>query len=212
MRTDDLIATLARDPATTPLRPARIGGGVLALVMVCIALFLTLIGLRADLAHALTTPLVAVKTLLPALLGGAGLVAVLRLMRPEGADTVRQRGVLLAALAAAGLLYAAGFATQARSAWFADLSPVSVMECLRSIILISLPALALSFVLVRRGATTAPARTGAALGLAVAGVAAAGYSLYCTQDNPIFYVTWYGAAILSMIALGAVAGARLLRW
>jgi hypothetical protein len=212
MRTDDLIASLARDPAATPLRPMRIGGGVLAVVMVCAALFLTLIGLRADLFHALTTPLVAAKTVLPALLCGAGLVVVLRLMRPEGAEAVRQQGVPLAVLAAAVVLYVAGFATQPRSLWFADVSPASVMECLRSIILISLPALALSFMLVRRGATTAPARSGAALGLAVAGGAAAGYSLYCTQDNPIFYVTWYGAAILSMTALGAIAGARLLRW
>jgi hypothetical protein len=175
MKTDDLIAMLAHDAAATPpLRPARVGAGVLFAMMVCIAVVLNSLGVRGDLAYALTTPLLAAKTLLPALLCGAALVAVLRMMRPEGAETVRHRGLLLVALAAAGGLYATGFATQDRSVWFVDVSAAFVAECLGYIMLISLPALAFAFSLVRRGATIAPARTGAALGLAVAAGAAAG--------------------------------------
>lgn len=212
MNTDDLIADLAHDPATQPLKPIRIGAGIVAMTMACVAVFLMVAGPRADLVAALTTPLVAMKTVLPLLLCAAALFAVLRLMRPEAGDTLRfaRTGVAVAVLCVA--LYALGFTTQARALWFGDLSPMSVSQCLGLIMLLSLPALAVSFALVRQGASTAPIRSGAALGLAVSAGATAGYSLYCTQDNPIFFVTWYGLAILISTALGAVIGARLLHW
>jgi hypothetical protein len=49
-------------------------------------------------------------------------------------------------------------------------------------------------------------------GLAVAAGAATGYSLFCVQDNPLFFVTWYGAAIVIVAGLCALAGGRVLRW
>jgi hypothetical protein len=49
-------------------------------------------------------------------------------------------------------------------------------------------------------------------GLGVAGGIAAGYSLFCVMDNPLFYVTWYGVAIAAVTALGGLAGGWLLRW
>ena len=64
----------------------------------------------------------------------------------------------------------------------------------------------------RRGASTRPARTGALLGLAVGALATVGYSLHCTEDSPMFYVTWYGLGMGISAALGALAGRRLLRW
>lgn len=212
MKTDDLIAALALEPAAPLLRPGRIAVAVLGSIAICAAVFLILIGPRSDLAEALSNPLVAVKTVLPAILCIVALFSVLRLMRPEGAEVSGPRGIVWVTLAVGLLLYAVGFGTQARPLWFGDLSVMSVLGCLGLIIMISLPALALSFALVRRGASTAPARSGAALGLAVSAGTTAGYSLYCTQDNPIFFVTWYGIAMLCVTALGAIAGTRLLRW
>lgn len=212
MNTDDLIARLAHDPAAQPLRPIRIGAGIVALTMACVAVFLMVAGPRADLVSALTTPVVATKTLLPLLLCAAALFAALRLMRPEAGTGFRFARSGVAVVVPCLALYALGFTTQARPLWFGDLTPMSVSQCLGLILLLSLPALALSLVLVRQGASTAPRRSGAALGLAVSAGATAGYSLYCTQDNPIFFVTWYGLAILITTALGALAGARLLRW
>ena len=158
MRTEDLIAALAQDPAATPLRSGRIGAAVIGIIALCVGVFLTVIGLRADLAAVLTTPLLASKTLLPAVLSLAALPVVVRLMRPEKTGPVLGRAVLWTALAVAALLYAVGFATQSRAQWFADVSPASVLQCLGFILLISLPALGLCFALVRQGATTAPAQ------------------------------------------------------
>ena len=49
-------------------------------------------------------------------------------------------------------------------------------------------------------------------GLAAGAGAAAGYSLFCTRDNPVFYVPGYGLAIGLVALLGAWAGRRILRW
>jgi hypothetical protein len=64
----------------------------------------------------------------------------------------------------------------------------------------------------RRGATTAPALAGFVAGLAGSGLAAAIYTLHCTEDSPLFYVTWYGLAISTIAAVSAALGSRLLRW
>ena len=77
--------------------------------------------------------------------------------------------------------------------------------------LAQLPA-ALALRWLSRGATTSPRLSGAFAGLAVAAGAATGYSLFCVQDNPLFFVTWYGAAIVIVAGLCALAGARVLRW
>ena len=54
--------------------------------------------------------------------------------------------------------------------------------------------------------------TGALVGLASAALGAALYALHCTDDSPLFVATWYGAAALLMTGIGAILGARLLRW
>ena len=66
--------------------------------------------------------------------------------------------------------------------------------------------------LAARGAPTRPALTGTLAGLVVGSGAAAGYSFFCLQDNPLFYVTWYGTAIALTMIAGAWLGARRLRW
>jgi hypothetical protein len=45
-----------------------------------------------------------------------------------------------------------------------------------------------------------------------AGLAATLYASHCTDDSPLFVATWYtiGTALLAVI--GAVAGARVLRF
>lgn len=84
--------------------------------------------------------------------------------------------------------------------------------CLVSITALSAPAIILDLALFRRGATLRPAPTGALIGLAASGGAAAGYALHCTEDSPLFSTVWYGLAMLAGITAGAAAGRRMLRW
>ena len=52
----------------------------------------------------------------------------------------------------------------------------------------------------------------ALFGLAGGGAGAAVYALHCTEVSPLFYVTWYGLAILVVTAVSALLGPRILRW
>ena len=212
MKTEDLIADLARDAAATPLQPLKTGFAIFGAIILCAAVFLAFAGLRDELGAALANPVIASKTVLPLILCLGGVVAALRLMRPDSRVKPHLYLPVLVALAAGAVLVVGGFVAQPRALWFVELNAASVTQCLGFIILISVPALAVSFSLVSTGATTVPARSGAILGCAVSAGVTAGYSLYCVQDNPVFFVIWYGMAILVMTAIGAVAGARLLRW
>jgi hypothetical protein len=70
---------------------------------------------------------------------------------------------------------------------------------------------ALLFIL-RDGAPLRPALAGAAAGLVAGGLAATLYAAHCTDDSPLFVTTWYGIAVMVIAGVGALAGARWLRW
>lgn len=209
MRTDDLISLLAADPVPPRFSPGRLAGLVLLAVALPAALFLAIAGPRPDLGAALMQPVVLSKTLLSALTGTVALWLALRLARPGA----RPRGalLLLPLLVAAGL-WLQGFQSRLPEARFADVTPANLAECMGLIVLLSLVPAAAALRLLRQGATTRPALSGALAGLAAAAGAATGYSLFCTQDNPVFYVTWYGAAMALVAAACALIGARRLSW
>ena len=211
MKTEDLIGILAADAAPpAALRPGRIALAGLLAVVVTVALFLGLIGVRPALGQALLRPEVAAKAILPLLLCVLVAPVALRQVRPGAA---RLRAVRLSVpLSLAVGLWLWAFVALPPPMRFADWMPFAVVECLGLILLLSLVPLGLVLRMMGRGASTAPARAGALAGLAVGCGVAAGYSLFCTKDNPIFYVTFYGAAIGLVTGLGAVAGRRVLHW
>ncbi len=212
MRTEDLIAELAAaGPAAPALNPRATGLRMVMAVALAAGLFLLIAGPRADLAAKLVEPLILVKTLLPAMLAFIALPLALRMMRPDTRLGGRALWFALPA-ALAALLWIATFVTTAPQARFADVSAFSLAECLGLILAISALPAAFALRLMRRGASTRPRLTGALAGLAIAACAATGYSFFCTQDNPLFYLTWYGTAIAVVSAAGAALGGRWLRW
>ncbi len=78
--------------------------------------------------------------------------------------------------------------------------------------LMSLPLLAGALYGLRHGAPTRPAIAGAIAGLLSAGLAATLYASHCTDDSPLFVVTWYSLAAAFIAAVGALAGSRVLRF
>lgn len=210
MRTDDLLVRIAADPPQPPLRPGRMLAQTVAAMAGCCLMFLAVMGVRDGLGAALSQPVVAVKSLLPVLLCVACLPAALRAARPDA--PLARPWVPLALAGAAGALWLANYALRPPGVRFADVSVPAVAECLGFILALSAAPLSLAIVLLRKGASTRPRAAGALTGLAVSAGVAAGYSLYCTQDNPLFYLTWYGAAMGLAAAVGALAGDRWLRW
>jgi hypothetical protein len=86
------------------------------------------------------------------------------------------------------------------------------MFCLRMIPLLSAPVLIALLIVMRHGAAMRPALAGGVAGLAAGGIAATLYASHCVDDSPLFVMAWYGISIAIVTAIGAVAGARLLRW
>jgi hypothetical protein len=76
----------------------------------------------------------------------------------------------------------------------------------------SLPLLVAALFGLRHGAPTRPALAGAMAGLLSAGLAATLYASHCTDDSPLFVMTWYSIATALVTAIGALAGSRLLRF
>ncbi len=209
MKTDDLIRALAADGmAARPLGRALALGLFPALALAVLALWLVL-GFRADLGEAIVTPVSAARwglTSALALLAGAQALACAR-----PGQTPRVWPVLAVAAVAAGLWLWAWLTIPAEGRQMA-LVGKTVWTCLVSIPLLSILPVAAVLAMMRHGAPTNLRLSGAIAGLAGGGAAAAVYALHCTEDSPLFYVTWYGTAILGVAAVSTLLGARVLRW
>ncbi|WP_068111831.1 NrsF family protein [Tropicimonas marinistellae] len=213
MKTEDLIATLAADPAPAngPSLEQRAVTGVAMGAAVSIAVFAAFYGPRPELGDALSDLVSLAKTLLPLFLGAmAGLLA-LRAARPGASFGMAQRLVWIVPAAVAALLVWA-FATTPAAQRLPLFVGHSIHVCLPSILLLSLPILGGLIRALRQGAPVQPARCGALAGLGAAGLATALYSLFCVEDSPLFYGVWYSLGILLVTALGAYLGQRKLRW
>jgi hypothetical protein len=211
MKTDDLIRILASDlQPSRPLSVQLAAGLVPALAVAAAAVWLVL-GFRDDLLAAVMNPLSAMRWVLGLGLGAGGIGLALVLARPEGRAQARFWPLILCALAALALLGWAFVTTPPEGRQMA-LVGKTMVTCLVTIPLLSILPVAAILAVLRQGATTAPAMAGAVAGLGGGGLAAAVYAMHCTEDSPLFYVTWYGLAILAVTVVSTLLGMRLLRW
>jgi hypothetical protein len=188
METDQLIRTLAADNSYRP-RPV---GFVLALMLLAAApvsllLFFSMLGVRPDVTTAMHNPFFDLKFAVTLALAAAGIAASLHLSRGEA--MMPQRLPMMTRLVGS-----------------------NSRICMTAIPLMSLPLLAASIFGLRHGAPTHPALAGAVAGLMSAGLAATFYASHCTDDSPLFVMTWYTLATALVTAIGALAGARFLRF
>jgi len=212
MRTDDLIRVLASDQPV----PTRSTAGWMMLCVpigfaVSAVLFSVALGPRPDIATAATTTRFVLKVVEMLLLAGATAVLALRLARPAASTS----GAALVVLCAASLpvLAAALELLLVPSAqWSARLVGSNSRICLTAIPLLSLPLLAAVLYVLRQGAPTAPGLAGAIAGVLAGAAAATLYALHCTDDSPLFVVTWYSLAIAGVTLLGWALGRYALRW
>jgi hypothetical protein len=210
MKTDELIAALAADAQPVRRSPVRTVVGALAAgAAVALLGFLLALGVRPDIAQALHTWRFVLKLAIVAMAALLISRECIRLMRPLARPSIWP---ILAVLALLGTALAVELHISPSSTWSEKLIGKNAVICLTSIPLLSLAPLASLMIALRWGAPTAPVWTGALVGLASAVVGATFYALHCTDDSPLFVATWYGAAALIMTGIGAMLGARLLRW
>lgn len=213
MKTDDLITLLARD--TTQVKraalPMRIGMFALLGAAVAFGILLVWLGVRPDLAEAAGGMTYWMKTLYTLGMGIAGFALVERLSRP-GAKGMA--GWVIAGVLAALMVAIAGMQLMATPA--DEMGPAfmgsSWDKCPWRILALSLPGLVIGIAVMRRLAPTRPALSGGAIGLLAGGLAATVYGLFCEETAAAFVAVWYSIGIALSVAVGALAGSRLLRW
>jgi len=210
MKTDRLIAVLAADARAERSLGAGLWAGLVPALALSAAGLLVLFGPRPDLFAALADPLSGLRYVLPLTLFLTGLAIALRIARPEG----RPGGVVWGFAAVVGLasvLWLWAFVTTPADLRGMAITGKTVVTCLTTIPVLSLLPVAAVLAMLRRGVVGRPVQGGAMAGLAGGGAGAAIYALHCTEDSPLFFITWYGLAILIVTGLAALAGRYLLR-
>jgi hypothetical protein len=212
MDTDRLIRTLAADNAHRE-RPVGFALmlALLAAAPVSLLMFLAEFGVRPDIMVAMRNPFFDLKFAVTLALAIAAIAVSLHLSRPEA--SLRGFGWLL--LAPVGIL-AAGIGGEMmmpqRLPMMTRLIGKNSWVCMSVVPLLSMPILVGVLIGLRRGAPSQPAVAGAVAGLLSAGLAATLYASHCTDDSPLFVATWYTIATALVTAVGALAGAKLLRY
>lgn len=212
MKTNELINALAADTGRHSLPQGRVWmiAGAVA-VVVAAAVFFNTIGPRPDIAAAAATIRFLFKFLVTLALAATSFLVLDRMARP-GASGARSLPWLL--LAPALLLAAAGLELYVRpeAQWQMLAIGQNSLACLTWIPLIGAGPLAVFIFALRRGAPTRPGLSGVVAGLVAGGVAATFYAANCTDDSPLFVVTWYPLAIAILGVAGGVAGRIFARW
>lgn len=210
MKTDELIALLATD--TRPGRPVwpDVLFAMLGPLLVVGAILVAVLGIRPDLISASLDPVVIWKWIIPGLLFAAGLSLALSLSRPDSMPHGAWWVVALAAGCAAAL-FASRLIVLPSTEWISAIRGQSISACLISVTSVGLAGLIGGLAILQRGASTRPGLSGFVLGLGTGGAAAFLYALHCNEDDPMFYITWYGAGILIVGLIGAALGQRFLK-
>jgi hypothetical protein len=212
MDTDRLIQTLAADNGSR-LRPVgtTLAMALLVAMPVTAAMLLVTLGIRPDFMIAIRNPFFDTKFLVTLALAIPAIVISLHLSRPEAAP-----GHWIWLLLLSPLILVVAIITEMmmpqRTSMMARLVGHNSMLCLSAIPVLSLPILAATLLALRRGAPARPAVAGALAGLLSAGLAATLYAAHCVDDSPLFVATWYTLATALVTAIGALLGARLLKY
>lgn len=213
MKTGDLIRALAADAETRTASPQRaLALALIPGVAIAFGLYFAALGLRPHLFALLgENPRLVFKLCLTFLLACLSGRFVLRLVRP-GADA---RGSALLLAVAPALLAIANLVellTVPAALWSQRLVGSNAIHCLESIPFLGAVPLVAALLALRHGAPEHPALAGAGAGLLAGAIGAALYATHCPDDSPFFVATWYTLAIAIVAAVGALVGARLLRW
>jgi hypothetical protein len=212
MDTDRLILTLAADnghqarPVGTQLAMA-----LLVALPVAAAMLLVTLGIRPDFMSAMRNPFFDTKFLVTLALAIPAIVISVHLSRPE-ASLGRWIWLLLLSpfiLVAAALIE---MTMPQRPPMMVRIIGKNSSLCSLAITVLSLPILAGTLFALRQGAPSRPALAGALAGLMSVGLGATLYAAHCTDDSPLFVMTWYTLAAAFVAALGALIGSRVLRY
>jgi hypothetical protein len=211
MKTNDLIVALAADTKPQMSQRRALAYALVGAVLAAACMFFVILGPRSDFTSAIHTLRFDFKFIVTATLAICAYAGLKRAMRPEIGG---QPHLFLLLIAPAMVLAAvvAELLVVPSALWATRWIGQNWLYCMVFIPVLSLTPLALLIAVLRRGATTAPARTGALAGLLAGAIGAVFYAAHCPDDSPLFVASWYTIAIGIMTGVGTITGARFLRW
>ena len=167
--------------------------------------------MRPDISQAIHSPRFLFKFVVTGTLAAGATGAVLSLARP-GAAIRRWYWVLTAVPLLLAGAAAIELIVMPRDMWMRLLVGKNSLCCLSLVPLLAIGPLACLLIVLRQGASENPGVAGGLAGMAASGIAATFYAANCTDDSPLFVITWYPLAILAISTAGYVLGVKLLRW
>ncbi|WP_235364879.1 NrsF family protein [Sphingomonas sp. ERG5] len=205
MLNDGLILALSAD--LVPVRRRRVrreAALLLALGAAELALLLGLGLMRPDMGRMIASPYMLWKLGSLAMLAGVGCTVAIRSFSPIAWP---RRGLTVAfALAIAAMIGGMLVAPSSESGHtlLDRLAPVHGVLCAVSIVVLSMPMMALLAVLMRGAAPTHPESSALAAGFAAGASGAFVFAFCCPINDPLYIVVWYSA--------GCAAVAATARW
>ncbi|HEY4133590.1 MAG TPA: NrsF family protein [Alphaproteobacteria bacterium] len=208
-RSEDLIAALAA--GARPVRrlwPPMLRALLwLALALAVVSLSVYAHGVRPDLAARLAEPRELFEWLASLATGVGAVIAAFHLSLPDRSP----RWALLALVPAAAWLASVGLGCLADvaamgSAAFAWGEP---WLCFRYITEMGVPLTVVSLVMLRHAGPIRPLRTMVMAALGMSGLSAAGLAFFHPDHTAWLGLIWHGAALLVVLACGALAAAAL---
>ncbi len=211
MKTEELIAALARDTSAVPPRAVekRLGLAALGALGLALVVVLAALGAREGLAG------VPIAAVLKAALVLAVLVAAAHFARAAARPATRLGKAfapVVAIVAASAIASLVVLALTAGDGRLSALFPTGFPPCLWAIPMVAAPGAVLVFWAVRSVGPTRLAHAGAAAGGVAGALGALAYCLHCPIDSAAYVLAWYPAAIALCAAAGALAGRWALRW
>jgi hypothetical protein len=211
METETLVEALATDTVVPwkleqSIRIALIAGNVIAGIT-----FFGGVGFRPDIVFAMGTTRFLVKIAVTLPLALAATAAMLRAAQPDASFGVRGWALALSPIILISAVLIE-LVTVPPPLWGSKIIGTHAQNCLTLIPLLSIGPLVCLLLSLRNGASTRPGLAGAIAGLAASGIAATFYATNCTDDSPLFVVTWYPLATGFVAFIGYLSGLRFLRW
>ncbi|HUC18798.1 MAG TPA: NrsF family protein [Acetobacteraceae bacterium] len=211
MSTDNLIELLVADGSSCRSFQARFRSmAACAVTFVALAFFLE-VGLRHDFSQAIRSGWFLYKVFAMLALAVISTGATRCAGNPHG-DIGRwmpaYAGVLISLAGAVALK----LLITPQSEWFTQLVGHDAWRCMTLIPLLSIGPLACLLLALRQGAPARPSLAGALAGLGASSIAATFYAANCTDDSPLFVLTWFSVPMILLAATGYLFGRRLLDW
>jgi hypothetical protein len=212
MKTDDLVAVLARTVEPVHRRPAaRLAIGAVLGAVAAVPVMLWQLGMNPSLAADASTPMFWVKFAFVAAIAAIGLWLV-RCVAQPGARPRRALHALVLPLAAMALLAIGVLVAAPAEQRMALLMGSSWSSCPFYITLLATPALVLLLAAVHSLAPTRLRLAGAGVGLLAGALGALVYTVHCPEFAAPFLAVWYVLGMLIPAAVGALIGPYVLRW